>query len=473
MIGEELERHDLLVLDAGLSFSGPDTEVDCTLRRTTQGEPLGRWRFPASDMGLPQKIERSMALYQGYPFQIPDALLAPLRGWVDRQPRDRPLWLHLVKPYGYLGLVPWEQLLQPQLGRPVLRLPDFLARPPRETASTLDVILCGSAPISEQSFGLVDRLVRMADRILEAVRPRQATLHVFTDREIHDTLRQAWESRGLLGDRVRLHSPESAEPYAIPDPTSRVTDPGGHLESPWLLWMRDSLGGRSVDVVHFLCHGYLSRDRGALQLAESPLVNQDQRMSRLVGAPELTTFLTQVGAWSAALTSPENNYSEMGLRLFADHLAQARPGPVLHQEARLDPDDAALAEAYRFLYSREPRPAPASAALALYCQPSRVAEPALPLTRGGFSVKGVKEAVPADDALQVVFETEENVPSWVAATERYVEKLNVRLGERPATKLSATRGMKDSDTDSARDTLRQIQEIVANAAREAKGGGGR
>ena len=64
------------------------------------------------------------------------------------------------------------------------------------------------------------------------------------------------------------------------------------------------------------------------------------------------SLFNPVGAWSAAFSSPEQNYSEMGLRLFADTIAQMRLGPVLHHETRLDPQREALADAYRFLFGR-------------------------------------------------------------------------------------------------------------------------
>ncbi len=464
-----MSRYDLLVFEVGLELVGSGAPGRCELRRMANNILLYQRHCLPADIGLPDRIDRRQALYQGYDFRLPPALLEGLASTVAAEPSDRPLWIHLAKPYGYLSMVPWERLLQPVLGRPLLRLPEYLSPPPRETSSSLDVILCGSAPVSEESFGLVQHLLRIADRILEAV-PRRTTLHVFTDRDIHDQLRQEWENRGLLGNQVRLHSPESAEPYAIPDPSSRITDPGGRLQSPWLLWMRDSLGGRSVDVVHFLCHGYLSRDRGALQLAESPLVNQDRSMSRLVGSNELNVFLTQIGAWSVTFSSPEYNYSEMGLRELADSLSQTRPGPVLRHDVPLDVNADALAAAYRFLYSRNREAPPSSPALALYCQPSQVAEKPMVSVRGIPSA----EAFGTSKALESVFETEENVPSWVAATERFIEQKTLQLRETAPVEAPRTRGgprTERKESDPVKETLRQIQEIVARAAASRMGGG--
>lgn len=465
MIDEDLDRPDLLVFEVGLAMRGSEALVRWSLRNLETGY------FPPAEMGIPDKIDRRQALYEGYSFHIPESLAGPLSGRLAGEPPDRPLWLRLVKPYGYLGMVPWERLLQPRLDRPLLRLPEQVSNPPRETSTALDVVLCGSGPVSKEFFGIAGHLVGMVDRIQQSV-PRRTTIHVFTDLSVAEQLPVAWRDRT---GPVRLYPPEEAERYVIPDPTSRVTDPGGRLESPWLLWMRDTLGGRSVDVVHFLCHGYLSLQRGALALAQSPLKNEDRSMARFVGAPELATFLTQVGAWSTGLTSPENNYSEMGLRLLADDLAQSRPGPVLHHEVTQDSDLSALAAAYRFLYSRNPEPPPSSPALLIYCQPSRVA--ALPRQ---FATRGIPSKEAAEPpVLEAIYESEENVPSWVAATERYVEQHDFQRSGKvaPGPTRPPVRGfgaVKEATLpvpDPVQDTLRQIQEIVARAAAASRTGG--
>ena len=54
---------------------------------------------------------------------------------------------------------------------------------------------------------------------------------------------------------------------------------------------------KPLDFVHFVGHGYLSGDRGAIAVATSPTVNTDQQWSRFIGSVELNTFLSQVGAW--------------------------------------------------------------------------------------------------------------------------------------------------------------------------------
>jgi hypothetical protein len=442
-----------LVLSISLGTLGDEAKVCCLLKR--DGGLLGDWRATAARFHLPETLNRREALYRGPQFEVPEEIATAMRSWMEP---PAPLWLRLERPSGYLRLVPWEQLLQPRLGVPILRLPDFEMEQPRETPRSLDVVLCASAPEAKAPFDLAGNLLKIAGRLLNAV-SRRTTLHVFTDRAAYPRLKQIWGNQEEPRQApIRLYDPANAAPYSLLEPTSRIKDPTSRLESPWLLWIRDALGGRSIDVAHFLCHGYYWQDRGAIALAESPLQNGDPRTARFVGDVELSTFMTQIGAWSTILSSPDPNYSEMGLRLLADTVAQSRPGPVLHHEWRLDEDCEAFARACQFLYGRTGSPPPASPALLLYCQPSNL-QPQVPAEVVFRSRSlGLEKAAPPE--LDDVYETAENVPSWVAAAERSIEQVNLRL-----QKMDAAGGkMREIELDPVQDTLRSIREIVARAA---------
>ena len=135
--------------------------------------------------------------------------------------------------------------------------------------------------------------------------------------------------------QVTAYDPAMASSYEPPRRTSRVgTSP--RLSSPWLLWMRDALLGRPLDFVHFITHGYMSGDRGAIAVATAPTVNTDRRLSRFISAAEINTFMSQVGAWGLVLTGPPNNFSEAGLRELADAVALVRPGIAMTHDAGLD-----------------------------------------------------------------------------------------------------------------------------------------
>lgn len=458
----------LLVLRIRLEIA-EEGEVVCSL----QGR---EWRFSTRELGLPEHFDRRFERSGGYSFRFPDWAIDEMRADLAGGAPGEPLWLHLERPSGYLGAVPWERLLQPALGIPVLRLPVVEAGLPRETPRTLEVLLCASGPVAKESIDVAPTLRMMVDQ-MRSQAFRRIRIHVFTDQEFQGALPLEWTRGGALaGGEVIVHDPQGAARFAIPEAHERVSEVKDRLESPWLLWMRQALSGRSVDVAHFLCHGYLSFDRGALSLAESPLENQDRRSARFVGVHELNTFLTQVGAWSTAFSSPENNYSEVGLRLLADSVAQTRPGPLLIHDLPRDPGCPALGAAYRFLYAPFPEIPPASSALAIQCQPSRVAR-VVAAMRGGlesFSAgteaplppPGSPAASAEADPLAQVFSTTENVPTWVAAATRYVEQQAVRLQENEEAAPTESRR-----SDQATDTLRQIQDIIAEIASRGSGGG--
>ena len=233
--------------------------------------------------------------------------------------------------------------------------------------------------------------------------------------------------------------------------------------------MRDSLKGRSVDVAHFLCHAYLSQDRGALAFAESPLLNKDTRMARFVGAAELKAFLTQIGAWSTVFSSPENNHSEMGLRQLCVTLAEMRPGPIVHHELNMDPQMDALASTYKFLYSSTPQPPPATPALFVYCQPFRVLSTESS-TAGSVMPNLITRPLQELDA---IYHSTENVPAWVAATERYVEECEVRIQKlqtTAGTSMSSIEPIRQRTAETLESTLQKIRGVVARAARSMPSG---
>jgi len=470
-MAEILKRqYDLVVLKLGLALpSGERTHVGvrCEIEAKVAGEltTLARCDLAPDDFGIPSRLDPRQTRYSGYEFKVPAELVAMLQTTLSETDLvGRPLWLHLVAPYGYLGVVPWERLLVPQLHIPILRLPDFIVPPPAEVRTTLDVVLCCSMPAAKESFDVVDQPPRMVDRIREAAPRRRVKVHVFADAVFYGSLQSTFSSRGGLDAGVVLYEPSDA--YSVPERSSRITDAGGWLVSPWLLWMRDALKGRSVDVVHFLCHGYFANDRGALAFSESPTRNEDSRIARFVGTGELDTFVTQIGAWSCAFSSPRRNFSEMGLRMLADTLAQLRPLSILHHETELDLDGSVLRDAYRFLYATEPVSPPVSPAAFIYCQPYRVSQVEASLEP---RPRSAEIAVPVTASINVEELSDETgaIPNWLAAGERFVEQQ--RLDLKRAVDLNPS-SVSRSTTQTVNSTLEQMQAILAHSARTRKGG---
>jgi hypothetical protein len=452
--------YELLSLRVGLRTTAERASVTCTLEHGTKGdiERLGEWTADPETFGLPRRLERRAAQSS---FMIPPFLrqaIEPIAKNVATP--DNVLWLHLDHPYGYLGLVPWETLSQ-DLGLPVLRLPDVIAPPPRETPSGLDVALCASSPVARSQFDVVRAVANFSEDAAAGMQ-RQVRLHVFADRELFPQLKQDVARAPSPNVTITIYDPSEAGSYAIPERDWALPEGEQTLRNPWLLWVRNAMRGRSLDVVHFIGHGYVAQERGALAVAESPIFNEDRKAARFIGGAELIPFLTQVGAWSVAFTSPPEVTLDTGLRLLADELGQRRPGSVLHHTAGVDPAWSALVQAYVFLYTPHPTKPPAHESIFIYCQPSQVlrfedVQPETVLPQG----------TDVDHAVQAAFATD-NVPVWLAASQRYLEQCSFQASQiRKAAAPDETRSVDEFEV--VKSTLQQLQGVVA---RFSGGGGG-
>jgi hypothetical protein len=448
-MAEKLKREfDIIVLKVELlSLPSGQSNVRFTLQCKVEGDltdvltQLG----DTGTMGLRSRSGSGIKRVKLHA-KLPAALISELRLWfMQETDGHRPLWVHLVAPYGPLRFVPWERILGEALGVPILMLPDFIFPPPRETADVLEVVLCASAPIGCEAALIYETLQKTVDRIIES-EARRMRIHVFLDSWSKSDLEERWKIRGWLGKTVILHSHEMVEKYVTQDLSSHLLDSAGMLRSPWLLWMREALRGRAVDIVHFICHGYLTRDNGAILFAQSPLERTDRFLAGPVGFNELQTFLTQVGAWSTVFSSVPDNFSEIGLRALADEIAQNRPGPLMMYDVSLDGEGRSLAEAYRFLYSiSRPQPPPQSTAVFIYCQPYLAPAPTSrhpptrirsfrspqniamnELARNSVQEMSISQTDLASSPLENFFQGPDNATPLAAATERFAEQIELR-----------------------------------------------
>ena len=376
-------------------------------------------------------------------FTLPKTMLEELRLWMDAETDyEQPLWVHLVSPYGLLRFVAWERVLGHAINRPILMLPDFVFPPPREAAATLDVVVCGSAPLNREDHSIKAGVAHAIQHIASVERDK-VRIHVFVDKQIQKDLQSLLPPDLSQAGVVTFYDQERARPFVGDASTEPLTRKPGDLKSPWLLWIRECLRNQSVDVVHFVCHGYLARQRGALLFAQSPIERSRSYLSGPVFGADLQAFFTQIGAWSTVFSSIPDNSSEYGLRGLADEIAQARPGPLMMYVQKEDATGTALADGYRFLFSPHMPTAPASTALFIYCQPYLAALPvSMSRTRGAaddlseFALKSVprnkdqfefatlsqRTASPLDR----FFASPNLVTSTVAATERFAEQVELR-----------------------------------------------
>jgi hypothetical protein len=446
-------QYDLVDLKISLESTGSRTDFRCILEATHEGKlrQVRQWVAPIQELHLPARMERRVSDWTDYVF--PAAVLDELRlALFEELNYEGVLWIHLERPYGILGMFPWEEKLQRALNRPILRLPDFIVRPPLETPLSLDVLICASAPLAKGPFEVADVVQKLVQKIQGSV-TRRTRIHLFTDMPVYAEL----QAHPL--PQVVAYSPESAASYGMTEPTTNLPDLADRLENPWLQWMRDSLKGRSIDVAHFICHGYLSVDRGAVALAESPVRNQDSQMARFIGTSEFLTFLTQIGAWSAAFTTPHNCFSRSGLRLFVDTLAQLRPLSVIYHDLGLDPGASALAAAYRLLFSPQPEIPPSDPSLFVYCQPFRVAGQPRQVSAPASA------SAPSPD-LEAVVQASDNLPAWLAASQRYLDQCEWKLRRIEQGEPEAASPELMMEQQGIREALRRIQSAVTTLAKK-------
>src|SRR5262249_42675252 len=131
------------------AYVGQDLVVHFNLGRYATG-PDGEhriWTYPLRDLGAPSTLLDELDHFS-LPLQLVQGLREEL---VERSvAADQPLWLDLIRPYGFLGVLPWEQTLGTILGRPILRLPSFV-EPPQADEDVADLaVLVGTPPACDR-----------------------------------------------------------------------------------------------------------------------------------------------------------------------------------------------------------------------------------------------------------------------------------------------------------------------------------
>ena len=447
-MAEQLQAEfSLPVLKVRQSMEKRGPVAFCQLVVNTEGEQ----RVVASrsdllaDFGFVTRTDDSSELELAVPRQI----VAWVADWVnDTLAPDAVLWLHLVKPYGQLGAVPWERDLQPGFPSRILRLPDVLPAPARST-STFRLALCATAPAPEGPSTAAMMGPAIARAIADGIGP-SLRLEVFGDLEAHEMLERDLAN---LGCPVEVHIPDAGFDQRYDDEATS--------QNRWLWWMRRVIAPGSVDAVHFVVHGALFGEEGAVLTPWSP-TNEYRSTPQYVTARDLRQFLTAVGALTVGFSAPDDNYSDFGLRFLADDLGARRAGPVIFHDPQLD--GIVLGDAYRFLASQEPDIPPRSPGLFIYAQPSRVGA-------GGGSAdldpRLTLESMPTSSAVKEHFAKEET-PGWLAAAERYVDEQQAEVVrfEQSKSLRSPTQSQMDY-YEGAKQGLAELRSLIDTHAEEA------
>jgi hypothetical protein len=410
-----------------LGIVSPEDKVRVLFEVSIKGEKVATLEATADEIGLPLTLAQARKSQEKEDsFQLPGHILAALGSVV---PQDRwPLWLSFPRYSGYLPVLPWEPLLKSRLTIPILRA-CYTDVQPIGSGKSLDAVVCFSFPkakeflarLSSQHQAPTETVRYFFNRIPANLAP-YTTFHIFADYDLYPTLIALRDQNPAF--HIVVYDPQDAARYGAPDSDPDMSSVAGeHLESPWLLWIRNALGQTSVDLAHFICHGYLGKEEGVLAVSHSPLLNDDDVWSRFIGARQLCTFLDQIGAWSVAFSSPPGNYSVSGLRMLQDQIARIRPGPVLFHDVARDPERLGWDEAFQYAYALEEAYAPISEAISLCCHPDW----ALPGSAPDSKTQQLVKELTVAGRLPNIFEGSENTPSWLASGQRALERSVAQL----------------------------------------------
>lgn len=325
-------------------------------------QTIGSIAVPATRIGVPLRFSEARAL-RTLQYRMPEEVASFVRTHFTSQ---HPIYLVFESPYGYLPAVPWEQLAS-ALQRPIVRLGASPVRPIL-AEEIMDVAYCCSLPRDTgiSSAVVAAEFIRQLPREL----PEQARLHVFTHRNLNGVLQRKIDSLGVAQSVTIYDAPEMPNAALGSNYTLSDLPEVSQIQNPWLLWMRDALQHVSVDVVHFVCTGYLGRTRAGLRLSDAPTQSDEFRGEEIVSTREIAIFLQQVGAWSVVFSSPPFNSCELGLRMLFHELAGMLAGPTAFHDIASDSDSNALGMLYRYVFVPQSEALPSSPALALCTHPS-------------------------------------------------------------------------------------------------------
>jgi hypothetical protein len=331
------DQNKLLALQLQL-LAQPDGEV-VSASLFEGPEPIGApMALPAADFGLPQGCD-ARAL-ESASLSLPERLTSYLRAASDSRlgPRD-PLWLYIPRGAGKLALFPWEAEIWRAIGKPLLRLPNFLDDP-FEAGSTLEIALAISLPADSGVAFPKDQLVALLAALGGQNPPHDdIVLHIFADAGLEDRITSIIAAQtSAAGLRIAVHAASTADDTV---PPGSGPAPSRKRSSPWLRWMARRLEGKTIDLVHFICPAYYAETGGGLALQQSRLIEGDPLWTRLIGADEVCAVLDPLGANAVSFAAIGPGGWQRAAGRMAFELSWRRPGPVIAQPWDAGPEQLA------------------------------------------------------------------------------------------------------------------------------------
>lgn len=466
---------DLIVLRVALQVTEGRTEAVLDLTSFGKSSASARnWRLTLQDLGLSEAIRPESPPQLVLPLQVAEGLRDGIAAMNPEA--DRPLWLNLVRPYGSLGMLPWERVLGPLVARPVLRLPDFLERP-RENPAVLQCAVVFDPPprVAVEKARL--QIQSIVEGLLEVPSRAKITVHVFTT--------AAWFDRlGPISadDRVTLHPPQNAAAHARASASQLEQLPLAQL---WLDWICAALGGRAIDALHFVGRAVAGDTRTGLLISNSPLPDPDNDTMALalISIAAIGSALTRLGAWAAIFSPPPDESVGRAMAYVADAFARSRPCVVLYHPAGPDDRESVRASLHFLLDPGVAQP-PAMSDGFIYCQPAAVVAHAdfkdkvlrgvlrQNAALGGRAVAALDRARAGAASIPVIgpifgSQGPTEAPTWASATQRYIENATFDQLQRNSPDILFTKARPEKIASSKqdmvlKDTLSDIQKIVGS-----------
>ena len=441
---------ELLVLRIQLADNLSGTFVELALERWGHAskEVLKKLSFSGEDFGLRDKLARDEST-EKEPFSFPAVLSSKIkteigkRYDVGKQPAE--LWLKFDHPSGYLNLVPWEHNLQPRLKVPILRLPKSYFSPGVLSGGRFDIAIFASAPRAKGQFSVVSHVQQLVQNAITNL--PQPVFHVFVEAKYHADMLRISESI----ENFRVYDPNRSSRFPEARQKSSISTPT-NVENPWLRWMLDELAAVTVDSICFIGHGYFANDRGAIALAQSPIVNRDSNWARFVGASELSIFMSQLGAWSVLFSSIENNFSLIGLKSVGFELADMRPGPIVVHDMETDRQFDELAQAMKYISMTNDSSKLLGHANIIYQSPYAITD-GVEFTKStateiSLQADRIRNAIKSRDSKGID-------PIWKTKASRYLQKRSVQQAASSPQSLSGSES-----------TISEIQRIIGDYKRD-------
>ncbi|MBS9375358.1 hypothetical protein [Rhodococcus sp. B50] len=477
------KRWKLAVLRVRLDLSGRTPAVRSTLTAFPDGDERQFWdrRDPLEDFGLrmgsvpPRRLRVAAGLRRAVESTLTDEL------------RMEPsLWLRLSPPYGFLGVVPWEELGS-RIHLPVLRVPNSLPVAV-ELGRRWSIAILLDTPAG-QRWGA--RHIRDILHQMDVQMSTPFEVDIFVDIGTYELL--AADPGFASAPNIRLHMPThdlEAHERRLRRKKARSAARGGDGKDTvdaiddrnlvWTNWTLDGLHGRAVRAVHIVGEGAFHGEIPMLTYRPRPTATgfTDRRFAP---AEEVIRLADMTGATLVSLGSPPTRHSDAAVRMLADTIGRTRPGPTLYCSLTGDRDAAELVAAHAFIadartlrYERDHRNPFASRSLFGYIPPETVVDheplswPVVPqaladdVATVGPGRTPISSPSPAAREVQGRYDREDTAPAWVASALRFVERNRAAVNTRS---LAVPNPRDRARAEGIERALSEIEELTARYSR--------